>query len=118
MIIDEVTMGSKSMFESIDRSCHEPNKFFCGITLVLNSDWCQCLPVVPKRTRAQIIHNTLKYSILWSEIKTFHLTENMRIKYGADVCDPEFEHYLIRIGKGKEELIAEEGDMMIKFQSF
>ena len=89
MIIDEVTMGSKSMFESIDRSCHELNKPFWGVTLVLSGDLHQCWPVVPKGTWAQIIHNTLKYSILWNEIKTFHLTEKMKIKYGADVCDPK-----------------------------
>ena len=122
MIIDEVTMGSKLMFEAIDKSLkkirHQPNKPFGGVTLVLSGDWRQCLPVVPKGTRAQIIHDTLKYSTLWSEIKTFHLTENMRIKYGADGCDPEFEQYLLRIGEGREEIIDEEGDMMIKIPDF
>ena len=55
MIIDEVTMGSKHMFETIDRSLrkirNEPNKPFGGITLVLSGDWRQCLPVVPKGIR-------------------------------------------------------------------
>ena len=105
MIIDEVTMGSKLMFESIDRSlrkiCHEPNKPFGGVTLVLSGDWRQCLPVVPKGARAQIIHDTLKYSTLWSDIKTFHLSENMRIKYGGDDETAKFEEYLLRIGKIK-----------------
>ena len=122
MIIDEVTMGSKLMFEAIDRSLrkirHKPNEPCGGVTLVLSGDLRQCLPVVPKGTQAQIIHDTLKYSLLWKDIKTFHLTENMRIKYGADGCDPEFEKYLLRIGEGKEEVRAEEGDMMIKIPDF
>ena len=69
--------------------------------------------MIPKGSRAQIIHETLKYSTLWSEVKTFNLTENMRIKYGGGEC-AEFEKYLLRIGEGKEPLVPEEGDMMVK----
>ena len=120
MIIDEVTMGSKLMFETIDRSLrklrNEPNKPFGGITLVLSGDWRQCLPVVPKGSRAQIIHETLKFSNLWSQVKTFHLTENMRLRSGGEDC-AEFEQYLLRIGEGKEPVVEEEGDFMVRIPS-
>ena len=76
------------------------------------------MPVLLKGTRPQNIHNTLKYSTLWSEIDEFHLNENTRIKYGANDFDPEFEQYLLKIGKEKDELIPEEGDMIIKIPDF
>ena len=69
--------------------------------------------MIPKGSRAQIIHQTLKYSALWSEVQTFNLTENMRIKSGGEE-NAEFEKYLLRIGEGKEPLVTEAGDMMVK----
>ena len=85
---------------------------FINYRKVLSGDWRQCLPVVPKGSRAQIIHQTLKYSALWSCVKTFNLTENMRIKYGGDES-AEFEKYLLRIGEGREPLHPEHGDNMV-----
>ena len=70
-----------------------------------------------KGTRAQVIHETLKYSSLWSEIKTFHLTENMRLKTGGEEC-AEFEQYLLRIGEGKEPVDSSQGDFMVKIPDY
>ena len=67
LIVDEVTMGHKFIYEAIDRSlkhllvCEEP---FGGLVCVFAGDWRQTLPVVRRGSNAQIITSTLKFSYL------------------------------------------------------
>ena len=72
MVIDEVTMGDRRLFETVDRTLRnlleQQHKPFGGITVVVSGDWRQCLPVVPKGTPAQIMAHTLKKSDLWSNV--------------------------------------------------
>lgn len=55
IVIDEVTMGHRNMFECLDRSLRDVmkvvnpdrgNMLFGGITVLLAGDWRQILPVV------------------------------------------------------------------------
>ncbi len=105
MIIDEVTMGDRKVFETLDRTFRETtgheNKAFGGVTMVFSGDWRQCLQVVPRANKATIIHHTFKMSDLWSKVQVFQLTENMRVKLGGD-DEQYFSEYLIRVGEGKE----------------
>ncbi len=105
MIIDEVTMGDRKVFETLDRTFREftgkQEKAFGGVTMVFSGDWRQCLPVVPGGSKAQIIHHTFKMSDLWSEVKIFKLAENMRVQLGGS-DEKEFSEYLLRIGEGTE----------------
>ena len=49
IIIDEVSMGHKHIYEAIDRTLRElreKDKTFGNLTVVFSGDWIQCLPVI------------------------------------------------------------------------
>ena len=72
LIIDEVSMGDKLVFECIDRSLQyirENDQPFGGMTVLFAGDWRQILPVVPRGSRAQVVHATLKESYIWKSVK-------------------------------------------------
>ena len=104
IIIDEVTMGNRLMFECIDRSFRKIRKVdkpFGGITVVFSGDWRQCLPIVPKGGKSQILDATLKYSKLWKKIQVFKLTTNMRLTSRTEPKVKSFSEYLLKVGEGK-----------------
>ena len=72
MVIDEVTMGDKRIYETIDRTLRhlrgQPDKAYGGVVMVYSGDWRQCLPVLEKANEAQIIARTLKRSQLWKDV--------------------------------------------------
>ena len=83
IVIDEVTQGNKSLYETVDRSLRETRKCdkpFGGIPTIFSGDWRQCLPVVKGGSRGQIINSTFKRSKLWQHIKKYKLEINMRLK--------------------------------------
>ena len=111
MVIDEVTMGDKAMFDTLDRSFREIrgiNKPFGGVTMLFSGDWRQCLPVVQGGNRPMIVFRTFKrHEELWPLIKIRHLVENMRIKFAGD-DDKSYAKFLLEVGEGKiGELIDE-----------
>ena len=115
LIIDEVTMGAKLVYETVDRTLkkiRKNEKPFGGITTILSGDWRQCLPVVPRAGRSVIVSETLKASQLMTHIETKTLTQNMRIMNGKG--DEEFSKQLLKIGEGREETFPDIGEDMIK----
>ena len=81
MVIDEVTMGDRRLFETVDRTLKQlmehPDKPFGGMTLVVSGDWRQCLPVVHRGSPSLIMAHTLKKSELWSNVSyIFHFPAN------------------------------------------
>ena len=87
MIIDEVTMGNKKWFHCVDRTLQEIRdckRPFGGITVVFSGDFRQCLPIVHKGGKADILNASLKHSYLWLKANVFKLTINMRLKQGTD----------------------------------
>ena len=96
MIIDEVTMGNKNWFHCVDRTlrkirnCDEP---FGGITVVFSGDFRQCLPIVHKGGKADILDACLKNSYLWLKTTVFNLKTNMRLKQGTNPKIVSFARY-------------------------
>ena len=80
MVIDEVTMGDKRIFETVDRTMRhllqQPDKPFGGVVVLFSGDWRQCLPVVQRGGEAQIISRTLKRSELWDHVSCTLLDTN------------------------------------------
>ena len=103
LIIDEVSMGHKHIYEAIDRSlqhlmkCDNP---FGGMVCVFAGDWRQCLPVIPRGSEGQIIASTLKFSYLWNNIKVYHLTTNMRVQMSGSLECKDFSEFLLSVGDG------------------
>ena len=115
-IIDEYTMGNRLMYEAIDRSLRDLLKIdqpFGGKMFLFSGDWQQCLPVVQKGSRADIVQQTFKASVLWKHVKQYELTENMRVK-NCSKDDKDYAEYLIKIGRGQERVYPEIGEFMIK----
>ena len=56
-------------------------------------DFRQCLPVVPKGTRAQIVASTIPYAPFWKDVKVMALKVNMRVLGQAATMTPEEHAY-------------------------
>ena len=107
IVIDEVTMGNKLMYEALDRSlrfvrdCDQP---FGGITVLFSGDFRQILPVVPRGSRNAIVDATLKRSHLWDNVTELTLTINERVARtpGAEAEEiAEWASRLLQIGNGE-----------------
>ena len=89
LVIDEVTMADRWMLEAIDRTLRDvrdqKDTLFGGLPVLLSGDWRQCLPVVTKGSRADIVYKTVKASsTIWQNPNIYHLTENMRVKNAGE----------------------------------
>ena len=97
-------MTNRLAVECLDRSVQDVMKCklpFGGKVMVFGGDFRQVLPVVPRGTRGQVTDATLQRSYLWDSVRKIRLTRNMRAQ-----SDPWFSDYLLRIGNGNEETIA------------
>ena len=71
LVIDEVTMAHRNVYEAIDRSLRDvrqDDRLFGGLTVVFSGDWRQILPVVRKGSRADVIDACFKSSPLWRHV--------------------------------------------------
>ena len=117
IVIDEVTQGDRRLYETIDRSLRETRKIdkpFGGITTIFSGDWRQCLLVVKRGSRAQIMNRTFKKSKLWQYVKRYKLELNMRLKNISCPEEKDFHEWLLRVGDGREDTFPEIGEDMIK----
>lgn len=68
LVIDEVSTGHKHVSEALDRSLRyvrgEKQKLFGGLTVLFATDWRQCLPIIPRGGRGQIVNACLKSSCI------------------------------------------------------
>ena len=77
LVIDEVSMGHKHIYEAVDRSLREVrgvDATFGGLCVVFTGDWRQTLPVIPSGSESQIVDACLRFSYLWHDTKVFYLT--------------------------------------------
>ena len=116
LTIDEFTMGSRNMYETIDRSLrHHRNSDqpYGNLVVLKTGDWRQTIPVCPGAGKAEIISQTLKASRIWKDhVKTFKLEKNMRlINQSKEATD--FNDYIMRIGNGQETVYPSQGEDMV-----
>ena len=117
LIIDEISMGHKCVFESIDRTMQDIRKKsspFGGLGVLLAGDWRQILPVVRLGSRPDIVDARLKSSYLWQIVTRLQLTQNMRAKLRGE--SSQFADFLFSIGDGKEEHHKDKGYFFIKLR--
>ena len=113
LIIDEVTMGHKHIFECIDRSLRYirgcENKPFGGLTVLFSGDWHQILPVVKRGSRAETVDATLKQSYIWKKyVHPLSLEQNMRLA-NSESDESDFHQFLSNIGNGRGNLLPLHG---------
>ena len=115
LIIDEVGMGNKHVFEALDRTLRyvrDCPRMFGGLTVLLAADWRQGLPVVPKGSRGQIVDACLRSSYIWNNVEVFRLDTNMRILVNG--AAEEFANYLISCGDGELPIQQELGPFKVE----
>ncbi|XP_074297154.1 ATP-dependent DNA helicase pfh1-like [Silene latifolia] len=98
IIWDEASMARRQNIESLDlllRDLCDPNLLFGGKVVVFGGDFCETLPVVPEKSRVEIVEASLVSSVLWLKLIKFGLTENLRAR-----SDPEFAGFLLALGNG------------------
>ena len=81
MVIDEVTMGHRHIYEAIDRTLRdirENDSMFGQLTVVFAGDWRQIVPVVHHGSRADIVDACLKKSYIWQHVRPLEMTTNVR----------------------------------------
>jgi len=71
---------------------------FGGITMVFGGDFCQTLPMMPKRTHQQVVAVSLCRGNLWRYIKFLHLRQNMYL--GHSEANNQHAQWLLEIGAG------------------
>ncbi len=103
LVVDEVTMGDRYVFECIDRSLRDvrkDNRPFGGMCVVLAGDFRQILPVLPRGKRPQIVGLTIKRSdVIWPVVQPLHMVTNMRAQLaGGQVA--EHADFLLQLGEG------------------
>ena len=102
LIIDEVSMGHRHIFECLDRTLkylRDDERPFGGMTVLFTGDWRQILPVVLHGSRAQTVHATLKKSSLWNNVIQVYLHQNMRLD-NSEKDTVDFHRFLTNIGNG------------------
>ena len=119
LLIDEATMLDRYMLEAMDRTLRdlmkEPNRPFGGKIVILAGDFRQCLPVVPRASRPEIIKHCINQSALWQYFMLLKLSTNMRVHASGDPELELFDNWTLSIGNGEmdaiqvpEEMIATE----------
>ncbi|GFR85882.1 ATP-dependent DNA helicase PIF1 [Elysia marginata] len=114
LIIDEISMGHKHVFEAKDKTMQDLRKNtspFGGLTFLLAGDWRQILPVVRHGSRMDIVE-AMKASYLWQFVTKLKLTQNMRAKLLEE--SSQFADYLLSIGDGRVEQHNAKGNFFIK----
>ena len=115
IIIDEMTMQHKFVYECVDRSLRNVTGIdtqFGGITVVFSGDWRQCLPIIKHGGRGEVVNACLKSSYIWKSVIVKNLTRNMRVEQKGE--SDKFSELLMKIGDGQIMENKEMGDNMIK----
>ncbi|RXK40560.1 hypothetical protein M231_02212 [Tremella mesenterica] len=110
IVWDEAVMQHCHCFAAVDRmlqDCREDSAPFGGITVVFAGDLRQCLPVIPKATRGQIINATITHSSFWSVVTLLPLRQNMRLMADhVDEARRSFARWLVTVGDGQAETVG------------
>ncbi len=104
-------MCHKYCIEAVNRSLRDIARRkiqFGGKCVLFSGDFRQNIPVIPERSRAQIVHGCVKSSALSANFRILHLTEKLRLS--SLLNDPHasetalrFPSYLLRFGEGSLE---------------
>ena len=87
IIWDEIIPQHWHAIKTLDhtlRDLRDIDKPFGGVTLLMGGDFQQTLPIIPKRSREEILDATITRSYLWKDINVLHLHQNMGLRGDSD----------------------------------
>ena len=104
-------MLSRDVLECMDRMLQdlmENTLPMGGKTVVFTGDFRQCLPVIPRAGRGEIVEKAFKHSPLYRHFKRCSLTVNMRVQRLLAAGDVQqaaaankFSNFLLDLGNGE-----------------
>ena len=115
LMIDESTMLDRYLLEALNRTLQDlmgNEKPFGGKILILAGDFRQCLPVVPRADRGEIVSHCINQSPLWSYFEVRKLSINMRVRASGDPTLQEFNDWSLSVGNGEMECLNLPEDMV------
>ncbi len=98
IIIDEATVLHRTVLETLDRNLQDirqSNLLVGGIPTLVSGDFRQILPVIHQRTRADIVHASVKSSPIWPNIQLQELQTNIRAQLTQAQEGDEFADSLL-----------------------
>ena len=115
VIWDEVFSCHRYNVEAVERTFRDilnSNETFGDKVFCFGGDPRQTLPVIRRGGRAQIVRACIQMSPLYALMQEHRLSQNMR----TDAEEIEFSEYIMKIGNGEEEVLAEIGENVIQIQ--
>ena len=116
IVSDEANMAHPVSVEALVktlRDIREDSRVIGGVILLMSGDLRQRLAVIPTETKADEIKACIKSSYLWSHVKCFNLTTNMRVNLSGDNAIGMFAKKLLDIGNGKLRFVTPNGDVAL-----
>jgi len=122
IIWDEAVMCHKHAFSAVEKTIRDIMSLeaphlhdipFGDKKILFGGDFRQILPVVKKGNRSSIVNASLKSTKFWQFVKTFSLTQNMRIRtaalnQGTNLNElNSFAEYLLSIGEGRQTIVSD-----------
>ncbi|MCH83312.1 ATP-dependent DNA helicase PIF1 [Trifolium medium] len=114
IIWDEAPMIHRWGIEAFERTLRDimnevvdgaSNKPFEGKTIVFGGDFRQILPVIPRGSRAEVVHACINSSLLWCRCRVLSLTQNMCLQLSYDTIENnlinDFAKWILNVGDGK-----------------
>ena len=107
IVWDEVTMAHKHVIEAFDRllkDLMQNRRPFGGKLILFAGDYAQCLAVVRRGNRAQIVSGQACKSSLWAHVRCMKLSINMRAQQMAGAQQQEqlqWSEWLQTLGRGE-----------------
>lgn len=93
---DEATIANGFMVRCASNCVVDMNdsrEIFGGKVVLFGRYFRQCLPVIRRAYRSEIIENAIKQGPFWPQLRVFSLIHNMRVQ-----DDETFSQYLLQIG--------------------
>ena len=102
---DEAPMMNRHYLDGLDEMLRDITRRdvpMGGKSVVIAGDFRQCLPVVVRGGRGQVVCASIKKSPLWPKFQVLRLTVNMRVRRLGESPEAErFAQWLMAIGDGK-----------------
>ena len=113
IIWDEIFSVHRHNIEAVERTLRDlmnTEEPWGGKVVILGGDPRQTPPIVKKGGRPQIVRACVQSSPLFSKMKQYKLSQNMR----TDKEEVDFASYLLKIGEGREDINEDIGPHSVK----
>ena len=112
IIWDEIFSVHRHNIEAVERTLRDlmnTEEPWGGKVVILGGDPRQTPPIVKKGGRPQIVRACIQSSPLFSKMKQYKLSQNMR----TDKEEVDFASYLLKIGEGREDIKKKVGQIEV-----